>query len=405
LLTRYLINRAAPQKATDPPIGALTVAPLAFVMQETLARVGATHSFAARDAQWLRVDDSNPSLANYKIAIYDLKNGTGTPVLLNSTDGTYNTVENGIVDKASGLITYNSYLGGQFTVDPSAGIVNFPNVAPGAQDTVLASYIPQVMRLNTSRDETNVIRDATFTGSAWATDAAFKPKPIITSPGSNSNPIAILDTAPNPRAQLTAPQVVFNVPSGGFMPVDRLWALYRKSDVGGNAKTTVYYKAMRLLVRLPRPVMLTAPDSNGNQQIASLTVNGALGPYEVDWIRGRIYFTEADEGNQVSVTYTYADANGNPAVFGPINYRVAWGDEMSASSGQSGFDETTPETPMPTDSLVNEGQVTAFLDPLAYQQTSGEKLWVFWSSTRAGTTDLYYQTLAPQFYPLASNQR
>ncbi|HZT43007.1 MAG TPA: hypothetical protein VFA07_12640 [Chthonomonadaceae bacterium] len=401
LLTRYIINRATPQKTTDPPVGTLTVAPLEFALQETLSQVAGTHSYAARDAQWQYIDDSNPALIPYKIAIYDIKKGTGTPVLLNArTDG---TVENGIVDKASGLITYNSALGGQLTVDPSSGTVSFPNVTPASRDTILASYVPQVMRLNASRDETNVIRDSIFNGSIWATDTAFAPQPATTAPGSNMNPVAILDTSPNPRAQLTAPQVVFNTPTGGTMRVDRLWVLYRKSDVGGNTKATIYYKSMRLLVRLPRPVMLTAPDQNGNQQIASLSVTGALGPYEVDWIRGRIYFTEADEGNQVSVTYTYADQNGNPAVFGPINYRVAWGDEISTTG--SGHDPTTPEVPMPTDSLVNEGQVNAFLDPLAAQQPSHEKLWVFWSSTRAGTTDLYYQTLAPQFYPLATNQK
>ncbi len=66
---------------------------------------------------------------------------------------------------------------------------------------------------------------------------------------------------------------------------------------------------------------------------------------------------------------------------------------------------------MPTSSVVNEGQVAAFKDPFI------DKLWVFWSSTRAGTsigpannplslgqTDLYYETLAPQFYSPSSNQ-
>jgi hypothetical protein len=181
--------------------------------------------------------------------------------------------------------------------------------------------------------------------------------------------------------------------------------------VGGNNKANIFYKTMRLLVRLPRPVMLTAPDSSGNQQIVPFTVTGALGPYEVDWIRGRIYFTEADEGNQVSVTYTYADASGTPKVFGPVNYRVDWGDEISGTGSEP--DPTTPEVPMPTDEAVNEGQVNAFLDPQSFQPPQGNifqqmtrgKLWVFWSSTRAGTTDLFYQTLAPQFYPLASNQK
>jgi hypothetical protein len=36
--------------------------------------------------------------------------------------------------------------------------------------------------------------------------------------------------------------------------------------------------------------------------------------------------------------------------------------------------------------------------PTAFKDPFQDKVWVFWSSTRAGTTDLYYMTLSPQFY-------
>lgn len=395
LLSRYQIHRTQPT-ANDPPIGALSLLPLPFVMQETLGRVGATNSWAARDAGWLQIDDSVPALVPDKITLYVVKNGTTVPVVLNPRAG--GSVQNGKLDPASGLIYYDSSLGGQVVVDTRSGTVTFPNVPPGKDDAVLASYVPQVMRLNTTRDETNIVRDATFTGSAWNGDPAFTPSPAVTSPGSNLNPITLLDRATNPRAQLTAPQVVF--PQGSTPPIDRLWVLYRKTDPSGSVKSTIYYKAMRLLVRLPRPVALTNPDANGNQQIVALTVAGNNGPYEVDWIRGRIYFTEADEGSPITVNYTYIDANGNQAQSGNLDYMVTWGDEISATGASGGkLDPTTPEVVMPTDSAVNEGQVTAFLDPFV------DKLWVFWSSTRTNATDLFYQTLAPQLYPVASNQK
>ena len=72
---------------------------------------------------------------------------------------------------------------------------------------------------------------------------------------------------------------------------------------------------------------------------------------------------------------------------------------------------------------VNEGQVTAFQIPAnlrtgqpvgsptgfqkvqPYQPAQGSELWVFWTSTRAGTTDLFYETIRPNFYPNATNQR
>jgi hypothetical protein len=189
--------------------------------------------------------------------------------------------------------------------------------------------------------------------------------------------------------------VVFN--AGSVPELDRLWVLYRKNDPSGSVKSTIYYKAMRLMARLPRPARLTAPDVNGNQQIFNgVTVTGNSGPFEVDWVRGRVYFTEVDEGKSVNITYNWYDASNGATGQSSLNYQVAWGDEMSAAAANG--DETVPENPLPTDQAVSEGQVAAFKDPYL------DKLWIFWTSTRANTTDLYYETIAPQLYPTASNQ-
>ncbi|HEV2474285.1 MAG TPA: hypothetical protein VGS41_16530, partial [Chthonomonadales bacterium] len=320
------------------------------------------------------------------------------------------TTQLGQLDPASGLVYYNSSLGGRMVVDPRSGTVSFPDVPPGRNDVIFASYIPQVMRLNTSRDESNIYRpDGYGNFPLGANDPAFKPLPATTTSGNNMNPVAIWDRSSNPRAVFTAPQVVFQSNgaawSGPGPEVDRLWVLYRKTDPSSNTPGAIVYKAMRLMIRLPRPPALTTPNSNGQQQLAGLTVTGNLGPYEVDWTRGRIYFTQVDENSQVTVNYTYKDpATNNSLPSGALTYTVTWGDEISstaqaANSGQPYTDVTTPEVFMPTDASVNEGQVAAFLDPFS------EKVWVFWTSTRASTTDLYYQTLAPQFYPAASNQQ
>ena len=80
------------------------------------------------------------------------------------------------------------------------------------------------------------------------------------------------------------------------------------------------------------------------------------------------------------------------------------------------MDHTTAEVVLPTDSAVNEGQVTAFQIPASlrtgpaasgapFQTPQGSELWVFWTSTRAGSTDLFYETIRPNFYPNATNQR
>ncbi|MCS6777980.1 MAG: hypothetical protein RMJ43_06575 [Chloroherpetonaceae bacterium] len=379
--------------------------------QETLTRLGATSSYAARDAGWVvRTRENDPRVIRIDVI---RRNGQRIPINL-EPDG---SVQIGRFDEASGLLYFNSALGGVVVVDTRGGVVTFPNVPPQATDRVVATYTPQIMRLNTSRDDSGIVRTfddnfaSTLIGNFRSDDPAFAPRPAILSSGNNTNPVAILDqgvanstrtAVVNPRLVYTAPRVIFP----GADPtrpatLSRLWVLYRKSDPQGTVRAGLYYKALRLMVHLPRPVALTPPDASGSQQIANLTVTGNIGPVEVDWVRGRLYFTDIDEGSLITVSYLYQGPNG-PAASGPLTYRVSWCDEISATGinpAQLFTDFTTPEAPVPTDTAVNEGQVAAFKDPF------NDKLWVFWTSTRAGTTDLYYQTIAPLLYPVTSNQR
>jgi hypothetical protein len=187
------------------------------------------------------------------------------------------------------------------------------------------------------------------------------------------------------------------IPGPGNAPatVTRYWTLFRKTGptVAGNA--AIYYKTMRLMVRLPRTVLRDLL-ANGTYTIGNhVRVTGNRGPVEVDWTRGRLYFTEIDEGSEISVEFDYArDNNGNVQTVPVTTYRVGWGDEISTAIVPG--DQSISETVLPTETQVNEGQISAFKDPFQ------NKVWVFWSSTRAGTTDLYYMAISPQFYPLSA---
>jgi len=60
------------------------------------------------------------------------------------------------------------------------------------------------------------------------------------------------------------------------------------------------------------------------------------------------------------------------------------------------------DTLLPISTIVNENNVSAFLDTEAYantptDQTHPHKVWLFWNSTRNGTADLYYETINPLF--------
>ena len=385
LMTRYFIN--VNDTTVDPsgglfdktqPVNSLRVGKLPQVVLETLSRVNST-TFAAREASWYLGGRGT-------VEIYRIRNGN-TLEMLNGRNG--NTAfgtpaQRGQLDQASGLVFYRSSLGGQIVVDIRSGTVSFPNIGPDKGDVILATYTPQVMRLNVSHDEANLVRTPAALNTA---NPVLAPKTGATAPGSNTNPVVVMDRALNPRVNLSSPAVVFG-PNANAMPLDRLWVLYRKSDPSGAVKAGIYFKAMRLVARLPESVLLNA---NSPQGFAAFSVSGNIGPYEVDWARGRVYFTELDEGNQVRVQY-----QGQSGGSYDLTYRVAWGDEISATGNAA---DTTQETILPTDSVVNEGQVSAFKDPLA------DKLWIFWTSTRAGTTDLFYETIAPPFYPTATNQR
>jgi hypothetical protein len=164
-----------------------------------------------------------------------------------------------------------------------------------------------------------------------------------------------------------------------------MWVIYRKTggaESGGSG--ALFYKTMRLAVRLPRPILRSTV--GGALRVANnVTVAGNRGPVEIDWIRGRLYFTEVDEGQRVTVTFNHSGGSLT------ADYTVGWVDEMSVASTPA--DQTAGEALLPTRSVVNEGQVSAFKDPFQ------DKVWVFWSSTRAGTTDLYYMAVSPSFYP------
>ena len=476
LMGRYRIVEQAAAATTNTPayaVGQLVPIPFPTVHQESLTPVPGTNTYAARDAAWFLPSDKQATDAgaaataapayNRFMRVYLQPKATGKVYLVNGegyinggTNAASGAPQRGRSDPASGLVYFNAlavdpannnialnganrplFGGGQMVVDARSGTVSFPNIPPGKKDAIFASYTPYIMRVNASRDEFNIERDSTDVPGNPALygnfAGAFSYRPAALTTGQNYAATVVMDRAANFRGTLQSPQVLFTVnnqPATSFNnqgvmttnflpPITRMWTLYRKTDAAGSIKASVFMKSQRLMARLPLPVATVATNGTPTsplaaQRIQSITVVGIDRPtqgYEVDWVRGRVYFQEEDEGNVVRINYNWYNPNtrqsGNS---GNLYYRVAWGDEISATGATNG-DQTTPEVAMPTSSVVNEGQVAAFKDPFI------DKLWVFWSSTRAGTsigpannplplgqTDLYYETLAPQFYSPASNQ-
>jgi hypothetical protein len=109
--------------------------------------------------------------------------------------------------------------------------------------------------------------------------------------------------------------------------------------------------------------------------------------YQVDPGNGRVYFDLLAEGEPVEIRYTYQDANGNQQTATVLD-TVAWGTELA-------------EQPVPIEQAVDEGTIFAFPDPFVWSQSDPRPglIWIMYTSTRNGTRDVFYQSLAPRWLP------
>ena len=349
------------------------LAPLPFrQITEQLQPDPRSNWWQARDVGWLR---------NAALNV-----GIGNTALLTGKTPAY--------DRASGLLVYtgitlNGVAGQVVFVDPGAGRVRFSRPLP-AGTIVTANFNPTARRITTDQ----------------GTDAA---------------PTAFLDETYQPNSSGVAPNV----------QADRYWFLWQKPALTDEKiGPSLWYKTQRLTVALTdtsgNPLAIQV--SNGKPNVTvNLHLGGATlydptagGVVDVDATRGRLYFPITNggialEGQTVDIKGTGIQANGS-AVSLPQTAVVHWLDEprYNDPSNQVASSDTTPGAyaqagvpdgyQVPINTIKNEGGVTAFLDPLAYQNTTSSiaaphNVWLLWNSTRNGTSDIFYETINPRFNP------
>lgn len=376
--------------------------PLPRVFSEELLRDPKKNVYNSEHLSWLRppttgmIDDwgaysTSPFIRLMLMEDYSI-NGTlfAKGTIVSATDGSvYLTASDGSIslsdagtaiapeiDRATGIYTYSyndptnphekaNALLGQAIIDYSAGIIRFTNALPPSTKA-FAEYIPQAKRLTRGPEQDN----APYT---------FIEKTQMRSPrtGLNPNPGLVL-----PTQSYTGPT-----------PTDRLWVFWRKPNTSGVQASTLYYKTYRITATLPDVNGDGKPDpieiGRDGKPTHDVTITGQLGPCEISWDGKKIYFTEVDE-RYLGMPGTYPGAVN-------VSYRPVGGSTsttVNATLPALTWEEELPETALPTRLRVNEGQVWAFADPASLATT---KVWVFWSSTRAGESDLYYQTISPNF--------
>lgn len=422
----FLSRYDAYGKPSDAP--SKTGQTFARVYNERLARDPKLGFFTSRHIAWVRLrPGANPQFDDwgnynglnlpYVHVVFPKAYTDGATTLapgsvLSATDGSL-TVAGAVseppvrltpeIDAASGVYTYSYPPGttadkilGKMVVDYSSGIVTFSRpfretaavvngVNTFSAPEVYADYTPQALRITT---------DSAVDGSP----RAFIERTSMT----------------DKNAGAITPGLDPSWGGGKPAPVDRLWIFWRKTGAGIE-NSTIFYTTMRIGIDLTK---LKLPNGNPLPPIAmdplkgtfatgadmpNVQIPNALGPWEVDRTGTKIYLSEVDERYK-SANFTGPDPLGLDLQY---DYRDKGGNQQHVSIR---VPDVTWITELPEQSLgftmdanVNEGSIYAFADP--QPQLSGtsvgvrsSKIWVFWTSTRGGNSDLFWETLSPNFW-------
>ncbi|NUL82660.1 MAG: PQQ-binding-like beta-propeller repeat protein [Armatimonadetes bacterium] len=307
------------------------------------------------------------------------------------------------VDEQTGRLWYRYIRNGRevglIVIDPLSGTIRFTDQAPRLSDIVSVTYSPRVLR----------IVDLSIAGD-------------------HSQLNAFLQRVENPRHNRLAPgqslvrrrnPVNGNMGANDIMPVDRIWMFYRRSSGSPSSAGSYFYKTLRMGIQLNRPI-LAIVNSGGTFPLQSGATNVAAGAnhftilngandvlyYEVDWARGRVYFTALDEsvrlrGRDVPdrVTVRYLGDNGQILT---ETHEIRWLEEATYTGQRPG---PQFETPVPIDLPINEA--TLWASPNIELRRTGlstaaglndEGVFLFWATSRNGVPDIYAQMLQPRFY-------
>ena len=197
--------------------------------------------------------------------------------------------------------------------------------------------------------------------------------------------------------------------------IDRLWVFWRKAGPpeAGVGQGTIFYKTYRVGVDLTELGMPPIPMNPGGTPAVTVDVTNNFGPYEIDPTGRVIYFSEVDErygslfqpDTMPWIGFDNGAPDPNPLNPITISYKDADDDDQEVEAYDVFWLEELPEQSLfgfAADSNVNEGSIYAFADPSGVvpgtlDGFTSSKIWVFWTSTRAGTSDLFWETLSPNF--------
>jgi hypothetical protein len=342
-------------------------------------------------------------VANFRLLVLERNRTTGifelAPLARNSGSAADN--ESRVIDREAREMVFETTRGGKVFVDCANGSVRFSGAVLPRNAQIFVVYTPRFLRVSGSNDTVRIDLSGGVGGNGSIARAN-------SSSGANyRGASAVFDERYTGIYLDPLGQVVRNrtedlnywfdltaAPLGGnaFARQDRFFIATNRTSGDGAGAARPYMTTMRFGVDLPAPVAL-----DGNGRVVNLLVNVTTPPtnepvyYQVDPINGRVYFMSSMEGRVVQVSYFGVDSNGNQ--FGPINVEQTVGLVFESS-----------ETAVPIEQVGGETDIQLSLDPTFANRTDSSLrrpswLWMFWSSTRSGVPDVYFQTLSPKTAP------
>lgn len=154
----------------------------------------------------------------------------------------------------------------------------------------------------------------------------------------------------------------------------------------------------RFGVELPTDVLL---DDQGG--LITMNVTGVTGPVQIDPSGGpsrsaRVFVESQNEGNLITVNYRAADETGRDLGVRTVTLRA-------------GIIVEFPERSLDFDESANEVGLKLALDPLGGGFNNVDQslrrpnlIWMVWTSSRGGGSDLYFQTIAPRWGAVLAGQ-
>jgi hypothetical protein len=353
--------------ASGVPTGSVLRYPMGL---QRLEREGGQPVFFAAGAAW---STAAADIAQFQLAMTDAGSPNGLRPLIRP--GTVN------LNRETGQLRAQTTLGGEVTADVRTGRVQLTNAAIPVGRDLYVIVSP------------GLILASEGSGAAYRTaDSAFDDRliPVLSGTGLGE--------------ELAAVSYWYNEVGAGFRstaplaPItnDRLHITASATPAGTARTVRPVMKSMRFGVQLPFPIAVDP--SNGeplvtvewNQLGNPLVVPAASRRYQVDAAKGRIYLPAGAEDFNVVIRYQAADSTGNAiATIAAAIYPVTMITEAS-------------ERLVPIEQATNDVSLSLALDPptAAYQNVDYRRpslLWMAWTSTRAGVTDIYMQTVAPRF--------